>query len=173
MLKIVHVPNSVLTTPAKRIPKIDGSILKLVKEMEKTLNAQVDPEGVGLAAPQVGVGKALFIIKPNPDSPIEAFVNPEILEVVIDKKKAKKDALEGCLSIPRIWSPVRRSHKVFLKYQSLEGATLKEWFKGFEAVIIQHEVDHLNGVLFTQRALEQDAQLYEEKNGELKKMNSI
>lgn len=173
MLKIVHVPNPVLTTQAQTIEKIDGTIVKLVKEMEKTLNTQVDPEGVGLAAPQVGVSKALFIIKPDPTGPMEAFINPSILELIEGKKKVKKDALEGCLSIPRIWSPVKRPQKVYLKYQTLEGKTVEKWFKGFEAVIIQHEVDHLNGILFTQRALEQNAQVYEEKDGELKKMKSI
>ncbi len=173
MLKIVHIPNKVLTTPAKLVETIDNNTRKLIKEMEKTLNAQIDPEGVGLAAPQIGVGEALFIIKSNPKSPIEAFINPKIVKVVDEKTKGKKDSLEGCLSIPRIWSPVKRPQKVLLRYQNSEGEQIEKWFKGFDAVIIQHEVDHLHGILFTQRALEQDAQLFEEHDGELKKMRSI
>lgn len=173
MLKIVHIPNPVLTTPVKRIEKIDSSTRKLIKEMEKTLKAQTDPEGVGLAATQIGIGISLFIMKPDNKSPIMAFINPEIIEVIDTQEKGKKDSLEGCLSIPRIWSPVKRPKQVFLKYQDADGNTSEEWFKGFDAVIIQHEIDHLNGILFTQRALEQGSQLYEEHDGELVKMKSI
>ncbi len=174
MRKIVHVPNSVLTTPSKPVEKINSEIVNLVKDMEETLAAQVDPQGVGLAAPQVGVGLALFITKPNPNSPFEAFINPEILEVVPVRKENKKGRkshrLEGCLSIPFIWSPVKRGPRVRLEYTDLRGVKHKKWFKGFMAVIVQHEVDHLHGVLFTQRALEQKLQLYEEKEGKLQKL---
>jgi peptide deformylase len=86
-------------------------------------------------------------------------------------KKAKKPLkLEGCLSIPKIWSPVARAKKILLEYQDLTCQVKREWFQGFKAIIIQHEVDHLNGILFTQRALEQKNPLYEEKEGKLKKL---
>ena len=75
--------------------------------------------------------------------------------------------LEGCLSIPRIWSPVNRHAKVHLEYTNLRGERKDKWFSGFDAVIIQHEMDHLHGILFTQRSLEQHMKLYEEKNGKL------
>ncbi len=176
MLKIVNVPNAVLNTPVKRVEKIDSALKKLIKEMKKTLIAQVDPQGVGLAAPQVGESIALFIMKPSPDSPIEVIINPKIKQLQQEPVEKKEDEekeheqLEGCLSIPRIWSPIRRHNKVLLEYQDIHGDVHSEWFEDFEATIVQHEVDHLHGILFTQRAVEQNEQLYEEKRGKLKKI---
>jgi peptide deformylase len=181
MLKIINVPNSVLSTPTKPIIKIDNSIRKIVSEMGQVLIAQNDPPGVGLAANQVGLDISLFIIKPTEKSEIKTFINPKIIKssaVMIErnrkdtsKKKGKKKVkLEGCLSIPRIWGPVKRADRIFLNYQDLTGKKYLKWFSGFEGIIIQHEVDHLNGVVFTQRSIEQKGQLYKEENEELVKM---
>lgn len=177
MLKIVTVPNSILTTLVNPVTVFDNKLQILIKNMEETLIAQINPMGVGLAAPQVNINLQLFIMKPTPKSLISVFINPEILELVNlstrnskTKKNKKKVPLEGCLSIPQIWGPVKRPKKLYLQYQTETGEQKQQWFKGFEAVIIQHEVDHLKGVLFTQRALEQKTQLYEEKNGKLHKM---
>ena len=175
MLKIVHIPNQVLTTPSKPVVKIDKKLKELVFDMEETLMACVDPQGVGLAAPQVGIGLQLFIIKPEEDADTEVFINPKILETQhitrpSTKRKEKNEQLEGCLSIPKIWSPVKRPEKVLLEYQDLTGEKKTEWFTGFKAIIIQHEVDHLHGILFTQRSVEQNLPLYEEKNDELHKI---
>ena len=86
------------------------------------------------------------------------------------KKSKKKIKLEGCLSIPRIWGPVKRSDRIFLHYQDLASKKHLKWFTGFEAIIIQHEIDHLNGIVFTQRAVEQKGQLFREENEELVKI---
>jgi peptide deformylase len=184
MLKIITVPNSILTTTVLPVTNFDISLVNLISEMEKTLKAQTDPMGVGLAAPQVNVNLQIFIMKPKPKSSISVFINPKIIQLQtsnlkhssstlhpLPSKKKKKTPLEGCLSIPRIWGPVKRSKKLLLEYQTPTGEKKQEWFSGFEAVIIQHEVDHLNGVLFTQRALEQKTPLYEEQDGKLKKMD--
>lgn len=180
MLKIVNVPNSILTAPVKLIISFDQALFKLVKEMEKTLEAQIDPPGVGLAAPQVGKNLALFIMKPTPKAKIEAFINPRIIKQETGNRKQEKKSekkartkLEGCLSIPRIWGPVKRADKLLLEYQNVDGKTMTEWFSGFKAVIIQHEVDHLSGVLFTHRSLEQKGPLYEEEDGELRKITLV
>lgn len=196
VLKIVTAPNTILGTPAKKVEYFDAWLKNLVKDMQKTLEAQKDPQGVGLAAPQVGVNLALFIIKPSPQAKTEVFVNPRIvnsLKSVSDKEKSrlkfsdkqsrkptnhhlqtdsksKEKRLEGCLSVPKIWSPILRAEKVLLEYQDLEGIRHKKWISGFKAIIIQHEIDHLQGILFTQRAIEQNSQLYEEKEGKLKKL---
>ncbi len=175
MLKIVHIPNKVLISKAKPVEKIDESITKLVKEMQKTLAAQVDPQGVGLAAPQVGVSLALYIMQPFPDSPFEVAINPRILEQknltnLKTEDSEEHEQLEGCLSIPRIWSPIKRHDRVLLEFQDLTGKKKTKWYEDFEATIVQHEVDHLNGILFTQRAIEQNERLFEEKNGKLKKI---
>ncbi len=180
MLKIVSVPNKILNSPTKPVTKFDGPLKKLVIDMEETLIAQVDPQGVGLAATQIGQSLSLFIMRPDPDSDTKVFINPKILsfaqkvpnEVTAKRKRKKNTPLEGCLSIPRIWSPVKRAYKVLVEYQDNGGKVFQNWFEDFEAVIVQHEVDHLNGILFTQRALEQNTQLFEEKDGELEKIDS-
>lgn len=181
MLKIVTVPNDVLSSSSKPVASFDQKLQLLIKDMEEALVAQIDPQGVGLAAPQVGIRLSLFIMRPTPRSEISAFINPKILQmeekksfitrVKKDKKgKKKRHHFEGCLSIPRIWGPVKRAKKLLLEYQTPTGDKKTEWFTGFKAVIIQHEVDHLNGILFTQRALEQKNRLYEEKKGKLVKL---
>ena len=187
MLKIVTVPNVILNQPTKPVKDFSENLKKLIEEMKKTLLAQKDPIGVGLAAPQVGKNLALFIMKPTLKSSITVFINPKIIKMNYIKldltkstkktnsndsnqPKSKLTKLEGCLSIPKIWSPVKRANKLLLQYQNPAGEVVKKWFSGFEAVIIQHEIDHLNGILFTQRALEQKIPLYEEKDGKLEKL---
>jgi len=183
MLNIVLAPHSVLNKDVRPVHKIDKKIRELVYDMEETLIAQLDPQGVGLAAPQVNEDLALFIIKPTLKSDTFVFINPKIVELVKSVKPAKPALtdstgstdsndikLEGCLSIPRIWGPVTRNTKILLEYQDLTGEKHTEWFSGFKSVIIQHEMDHLQGVLFTQRVLEQKGKLYQEKNGELEKI---
>ena len=179
MLKIINAPHTVLGANVKQVKKIDKKIRELVYDMEETLIAQIDPQGVGLAAPQVNVELAIFIIKPTLKSETLVFINPKILESKIlpptphtphPKEKLEDIKLEGCLSIPRIWGPVTRNAKILLEYQDLTGEKHTEWFSGFKSVIIQHEMDHLQGVLFTQRVLEQKGKLYQEKDGELEKI---
>jgi len=173
MLKIVTVPNKILFSPTQPVKKIDEKIKTLVAEMEETLLSQKDPKGVGLAANQVGVSLSIFIIKPTEKSKIKVFINPKILQTIpynppLKKKERKKVKLEGCLSIPKIWGPVKRKDRVFLKYQDITGKEYLKWFSGFEAIIIQHEMDHLQGVVFTQRSIEQGKKLYKEVDDELK-----
>lgn len=193
MLKIVTVPNNVLVSPTKPIMVVDEKIKKIVFDMEKVLVAQNDPPGVGLAANQVGLNLSIFIIKTSKKAKTKVFINPKIIRQIESdeirqsqiksdyirlnpisskkpKKSRKKVKLEGCLSIPRIWGSVKRPDRVFLKYQDSTGKEYLKWFAGFEAIIIQHEVDHLNGVVFTQRSLEQKGQLYREENDELVKI---
>lgn len=180
MLKIVTVPNPILTGQTKKVERFDATLENLLKEMDQTLRAQVNPQGVGLAAPQIGKDLALFIIKPTPEAKTETFINPKIIKIEAGNpegsgkrsrnEKRKHTKLEGCLSIPKIWGHINRSDKIYIEFQDLKGKTHKKWFAGFRALIIQHEIDHLKGILFTQRAIEQNCQLYEEKGGELKKL---
>ncbi len=190
MFKIVTVPNKVLTSPNKDVVKFDAKLKKIIINMEETLITQVDPEGVGLAAPQVGLNLNLFIIKPKPNVDTEVFINPKITQHITRNTKHKttstkktnssnttnltkkpiKTPLEGCLSIPRIWGPVKRLEKILVQYQDINGVKKSEWFADFKAVIIQHEMDHLQGILFTQRVIEQKNPLYEEKGEKLKKI---
>jgi peptide deformylase len=167
-MKIVQAPLQVLSQKAKPVTKIDSSIKQLIKDMEHTLNNATDPEGVGLAAPQVAKSLRIFIVKQTPRSPFMTFINP-VIESVFDnpeqeKKKGKKEKsgvqLEGCLSLKDIWGVVKRHHGVVVSYQDEHGENHKRTFEGFIATIIQHEVDHLNGKLFTIRVIEQGNRLY-------------
>ena len=173
MLKITQTPNNVLVQTAKPINNIDKSIRKLIKDMEQTLVNAHDPEGVGLAAPQVGISLQLFLIKQTPQSPTLIFINPKIEEYIgyepheikqeQESDKDKRLSLEGCLSINNVWGATNRYPAVVLLYQDETGKSHKRKFTGFIATIIQHEVDHLNGILFTKRVLEQKNPLYKNK----------
>lgn len=173
MLKIVSAPNGMLALPAEKVEKIDKSILSLLKEMKQTLLAAKDPEGVGLAAPQVGKSLQIFIAKPTPKSPILVFINPVIEEISKDliplerpKKSSSPKKLEGCLSLLNIWGTVLRSPQLTLSFMDESGKYQKKKFTGFMATIIQHEIDHLNGVLFPKRVLEQKGKLYKSHKNE-------
>lgn len=181
MLKIVQAPHDVLSTPAKPITKIDKSIKELINQMVETLESATDPEGIGLAAPQVGKPLQLFIIKESKEDPLYVFINPKLSipdgttmtneRKDEDKKKKKNDVkLEGCLSLQDIWGIVRRYKKVMLTYQDENGDKHTETFDGFFATIIQHEYDHLQGILFPRRVIEQQEKLYKSsynKKGEM------
>ncbi len=175
MLKIIKVPNPILENPTKKVEKIDEKIKKIVEEMKETLLAQKDPPGVGLAANQVGIPVSIFLIRPDiKNEKIEVFINPKILEKKekVSRSKTKKSLvkLEGCLSIPKIWGPVKRASKVLVEYENLNGEKIRKWFSGFKAIIIQHEMDHLSGIVFTQRTLEQNLKLYKEEGKKLVEM---
>lgn len=168
MLSIVQAPAPILSTPAKRIGKIDKDIKKIIAEMTHSLLHATDPEGVGLAAPQVGKSLQLFLIKESPKDPLLVFINPvlhitEGQSLQITAKKEKKDKevkLEGCLSLQDIWGVVNRYPEIDLTYQDESGKLHTKHFDSFLATIIQHEYDHLQGILFPRRVLEQNGKLY-------------
>lgn len=184
-MKIINAPDPILSKKAKPVKKIDQKIKKLAAAMIKILEKQQDPPGVGLAAPQVGKSLNLFVIKPEEKSRAKVFINPVIIKEVGkgkreegasmkgSGKRKRKIKLEGCLSLPRIWGEVKRAKKVLLKYRNLKGKEEKKWFSGFEALIIQHEIDHLKGIIFTNRIVEQQGKLFEEKGKELVRITSI
>lgn len=164
-MKIVQVPHRVLTGPAQTVKVFDKKLTQLIGEMKQTLIATRNPKGVGLAAPQVGVALRLFLTRPTEEAKIRVFINPEIISTSPEKTDGvpeRDNKLEGCLSIPKIWGQVKRNQKLKLKYQDEQGQIHEEEFSGFMATIIQHETDHTNGILFTQRVVEQQGKLYEQ-----------
>lgn len=177
MIKIVTAPSEVLSQKARPVKKIDK---KLIGEMKQSLLFAKDPEGVGLAAPQVGKPLSIFVIKPAPKSPIKVFINPKILEekdeafpkspakrlAEAGKKRSHPGRLEGCLSLPSIWGQVKRKPSLTLEYIDEKGKNHTKIFKGFMSTIIQHEIDHLSGILFTKRVLEQNEKLYKSYKNE-------
>ncbi len=170
MVPIITAPNPVLSKRAKKVAKVNKEVINLIKEMEKALLSAKDPEGVGLAAPQIGKSLSIFIIKPTSKSPIGVFINPRILaeldEPAPKKKKSDSARLEGCLSLPTIWGEVKRSPSIVLSYIDGRGRKHEKIFKGFVATIIQHENDHLKGSLFTERVLKQGGALYKSHKNE-------
>lgn len=165
MSDIVIVPNAVLRQIAKPVTKIDKRILGIVDDMIKTLEAAKDPEGVGLAAPQVGLSLRLFVIKPTKRSRSQVFVNPIIVKISkkLQKGSHSNGVYEGCLSIPNHYAPLDRSYSITISYQHLDGSQQTEAFTGFPAHIIQHEIDHLNGILFIDHVLSQNSKLFKVK----------
>lgn len=163
MKSMVVVPNSVLTTSAKPITSFDNKLKRLVSDMKETLLATKNPKGVGLAAPQIGEPVRVFVTKPIEKSAVRVFINPEIVASSgeTDGVPERKNKLEGCLSIPAIWGRVKRAQTLTLRFQDETGKTHEQEFSGFMATIIQHETDHLNGILFTRRVLEQKGKLYQ------------
>ena len=171
MSTIFVAPNPVLRQTSKEITKLDKKVLLIIKDMQKTLLAAKNPEGVGLAAPQIGLPLRIFLVRPDIHKPPLIFINPQILEYSqrLQTPTSKKGIYEGCLSIPNHYSPLSRSMSVTVKYQTpqknpvtnnYELITKNESFAGFAAHVIQHEMDHLNGILFIDRVLEQNSKLY-------------
>jgi peptide deformylase len=167
MSEIVIVPDPVLRQVAKPVEKVDKRILDIIRDMTDALLSAKDPEGIGLAAPQIGVPLRMFLIRPDLKKPPLLFINPEIINYSQRQQTpdTKKGVYEGCLSIPHHYSPIRRSMSVTVKYQQLSTDNCQliiktDVFTGFPAHIIQHELDHLNGILFIDHVLSQNSKLY-------------
>ena len=143
-MEIVKYGNAVLRQKAKPIKKIDSEIEALVKRMFEVMN---EHEGVGLAAPQIGVPRQVFVAW-IPGEPPEKLVliNPRIIEA-----ESEWEFEEGCLSIPGITGVCIRPKDIVVEGTTLEGEPVRKRYTGIAARIIQHEVDHLNGILFIDR----------------------
>ncbi|OGH07222.1 MAG: peptide deformylase [Candidatus Levybacteria bacterium RBG_16_35_11] len=168
MTEIVKAPNNVLSQKAKPVKKVDGQILKIIGQMKKALLAAKDPVGVGLAAPQIGKLLQIFLAKPNANSKIHVFINPkvELLGKPVSKKKGKEIKLEGCLSLPNIWGELKRPSSLSITYLDEKRIKNTKKVSGFLATIILHEMDHLSGILFPKRVLEQKGTLYRSEKDE-------
>lgn len=141
MLTILTNPDPILREVSKPVETAEISrpeFQKFLDEMIKTM----DNRGVGLAAPQVGVNKR-FIIVQTKNGP-EAFINPKIFSTSLLKTNSE----EGCLSVPGVWGIVKRFRKVKVKALNRQGKKIIIKASGLEAIVFQHEIDHLDGVLF-------------------------
>jgi len=133
------------------------------------------PLGVGLSACQAGQSWRLFIAYSPKSRRYLTFINPKIIwqskKKVFGVPEREKFPYEGCLSIPNVWGKVWRHQKIKISYQNLKDTRIVRKFDGFLSTVIQHEYDHLNGILFVQRVLEQNNKLYKiEKDKEGKKV---
>ncbi len=138
------VDNETLRKKCREITEIDEKILTLAEDMKETM---YEKNGVGLAAPQVGVLKRIIVIDVG-EGPI-TLINP----VIVYKKGAKQD-MEGCLSVPGVWGIVERPEQVIVRGLNLEGETVEIEAKGLLAVAFCHEIDHLDGILYTDKVIE-------------------
>lgn len=160
MKPIISVPNALLTTPSKPVVHFDKRLHTLIADMKETLISAHSPKGVGLAAPQIGQNWRVFLTRPKESDRIRVFINPEIV-IKTSEASEHDNKLEGCLSIPGIWGQVKRAPSLTLRYQDETGIVHTEDCKGFIATIIQHETDHVNGILFTHRVLAQKEKLFQ------------
>jgi peptide deformylase len=136
---IVKYPDPILKEKAKVVTKFNERLGKLLDDMAETMYAA---NGVGLAAPQVGISKRVIVV--DVGDQLYEMVNPEIVE----KSGEQIEPPEGCLSIPGLLGYVKRADKVRLKGQDRHGNPMELVAEGFLARAFQHEIDHLNGVLF-------------------------
>lgn len=158
IMTIVTAENNILRKKAQSVTDFDASLRELAKNLADTLDAATEPEGAGLAAPQLGAAKKVCVVKQFVDDPANPsavisntffLVNPKITFFSKDK-----DVMwEGCFSVPNVWGQVERSKKIKVTAQDLDGNEIKIAASGFFARVIQHEVDHLEGVLFVDKAI--------------------
>lgn len=177
--KIVVAPHPSLRRQAQVVERPDKKLAEFLKTLAFTLEKTNNPPGVGLAAPQIDTNWRIFatnLESSRSDQPLlRSFINPIITDRS-DRRvlgiNPKDPDLEGCLSIPFIYGPVWRSEWVTLRYQTLEddgglSAWHSETFFDFSARVVQHELDHLDGILFTDHVLEQSQPLFQEEKNKL------
>ena len=141
---ILTVPNPILKQVSKPVEAVTDETRALMDDMLETM---YDAPGIGLAAVQIGVPLSVIVMdlaKEGEDKQPRYFVNPEILEDVEETKPYQ----EGCLSVPDIYEDIDRPERVKLTYLDYNGERVTEWAEGLYAVCIQHEMDHLKGVVF-------------------------
>lgn len=136
---VVKIPDPVLRKTCTDITKISKKTLYLVDEMMRIMRKA---NGIGLAAPQVGVTQNLIVIAPSEFKPM-ALINPKIV-----KQEGEQIGQEGCLSIPGLYGDVKRSNYIEVEAYDRKGNAITLELEGLPSRVVQHEVDHLNGVLF-------------------------
>ena len=144
LMQILTEPNKILREKSQLVEKVDTDLQKLMSDMLETMYAA---PGIGLAAIQVGVAKRVIVLdiaqKDKPKNPM-FFINPEIIE----KSKNNSNYEEGCLSVPGQFAEIYRPEKCHIKYLDYHGQKKEMKAEGMLATCIQHEMDHLEGILF-------------------------
>ena len=144
VLPIRTLPDPVLKQKAKRVSSIDGSVKKLIHNMIETLHSE--PGRVGLAAPQIGVSRRVIVISLPDEEDDVVLINPEIV-----KRRGERLLNEGCLSVPGYFGQIKRAESVTAKGRDRNGKEIRIKTDGLLAQALEHEIDHLNGVLYVNR----------------------
>lgn len=162
--KIVSIPDPRLRQISKKITKFDKALQELITDLIDTLEAQTDPPGIGIAGVQIGVLQQIFIARLG--NKLKEFINPEIVEL----GKVESKLFEGCLSVHHYYGYVYHPTTITVKAQNKKGGFFTQKFKGLPARIMQHEIDHLKGVLYIDHVISQKRKLLkitgQDKNGE-------
>ena len=158
ILHICTYPEEILRQPAEPVTDIDEEVVRLVDHMAETMYSA---PGIGLAATQVGVAKQVLVADTaarKPESELIVLINPEIVaaegEVLFE---------EGCLSVPDYQAEVKRHEKITVRGLNLKGEEVEIEAEGLLAIVLQHEIDHLNGILFIDRLSKLKRDLYKRR----------
>lgn len=176
---IVLYPDPVLKKKCQKVEKVDQELSDVVSLLQKDLKEA--EKGVGLAAPQVGKNKRIFII--NWHDHKQVYINPEIVDSfgkektylkTVNSEDEKEDFLEGCLSFPDVYGAVKRWLKIKVKYFVVKDNKLvkkREHLQDFLSIVFQHELDHLDGVLFIDHIKRDNGKLLKRIDGEMKEID--
>ncbi|MBT4936576.1 peptide deformylase [Candidatus Peregrinibacteria bacterium] len=149
-MKTHHIQTGMNNELLRKKSKKVGAFNNDIKKFEKTLiGFMKEKDGVGIAAPQIGESLQMIICKLD-SKKATTMCNPEIIFFSEEKSFAE----EGCLSLPGVWGKVERSKEVICKYQDIKGKSIQLKLSGFSARVVQHEKDHLDGILFADKAIE-------------------
>ena len=144
-LEIKKLNDPILRKKASLVDNVDSKIKTLISDLAQTMK---ENEGIGLAAPQIGISKQVVVVLADEESQdVLALINPHILK----KSKEKNIMEEGCLSFPGIYLDIKRSNTIEVEALNLDGKKVKFEAKGLLARVIQHETDHIKGILFFNR----------------------
>ncbi len=177
LLAIYEVPHPILKQKALPVEVVDDDIRRLISDMAETMYAA---PGVGLAAPQVGVSRRLLVADvpvgsdgvaeiPDGQNPergraLLALINPEIVA-----RSGEASYEEGCLSVPDMWEPIKRSHEVVVKALDEQGRAITVTARGYYSVVLQHEMDHLDGITILDRVGRLKRSMYQARKARKRK----
>lgn len=165
---IVKYPDPFLQQKTTPVDTFDDALHALIDDMADTM---YKAPGVGLAAPQIGIGKSIIVYDPTADAAarqFKALLNPEIVHMEGNTLSEN----EGCLSVPDFTANVRRAETIRVTAVDISGNPLEFQATGYEAIILQHEIDHLNGILFIDRISKLKREMYKRKRKKQLRQNA-
>lgn len=155
--EIVALPNQTIRNKSLAVAGFDESLRSIISDLIETSEIQTDPPALGMAAPQIGIFKRAFVARIR--NKFRPFVNPKITKI----SPEETSLMEGCFSVKGLYGQVMRPSEIEVEYQDTFGKKVKGKLKGLPAKIFQHELDHLNGVLFIDHVDTQNGKMFRPK----------
>jgi peptide deformylase len=182
MRKIVIYPNEILRQKTKEVEVVDKKLIRDIDDLRKILTEGAN--AAGLAAVQIGVEKRFFGSKEFEGNKVEIFINPRVEKTyggkiypkIVDENKRESDFLEGCLSFPKYFGTVKRYLSIDVSWDEIKGEKLVREFRklnGFEAIVWQHESDHLDGIVFVDHIKKDGGKFFKEMNGGMEETKMV